>query len=261
MLYGTVEDDFEKLITEKELRDKLSPLILPKILTEENLKEFNYLPLDIPSNKNTYNDETEDTKPVDKVIKSIDGYKREIVLEKITDQVEIKKRRTYRFKKHSEEVYDLLKEVEGFKIKYPFYMEKEFNHYVNFIVTELNSGKDPYTMFFGVFPVPHFDSKEPDAELKHKLEINKVNKKMALSERPILDTTLGFKIDGGKEDLDNFIMAKELGITYIYDADGVKRDITPGDIDLIIKTIYNYRFSIMEKKWLADVEVKKANYI
>jgi hypothetical protein len=72
---------------------------------------------------------------------------------------------------------------------------------------------------------------------------------VSYSARPRVDSTLGFFVDGGRDDLQNFEMGKKYGILTIKDADNVEQTIVAADNDTILITIESQAIALMQTKW------------
>lgn len=73
--------------------------------------------------------------------------------------------------------------------------------------------------------------------------------------RPKVDTGLGFEVDGSKDDLANFEIAKSLELDFIKDADGKLNKIKTSDWDVIIKVIKQKGVSLFQEKWELEAKI------
>ena len=78
------------------------------------------------------------------------------------------------------------------------------------------------------------------------------------SKRPQVDSTLGYSIDGGYQDLQNFQSAKALGATEIRDAMNVTQTVTNSDLELIILKIQENGILMYQQKWNLEVQIDQA---
>lgn len=85
--------------------------------------------------------------------------------------------------------------------------------------------------------------------------------KALLSGRPAVDTGLGFSVDGGRDDLQNFEGGKVLGLTTIRDVDNATHTITVGDWDTIITAVRTHALQIYQAKWDYEAAVNAATSI
>lgn len=70
------------------------------------------------------------------------------------------------------------------------------------------------------------------------------------AERPIVETSLGFTVQGGYTDLRNFEMGKKYGLPVIKDVDNINHTIDPAtDYDIIISAIEMNGINLMSVKW------------
>ncbi len=78
----------------------------------------------------------------------------------------------------------------------------------------------------------------------------------SFGKRPVVDTGLGFNVDGGLDDLQRFEIGKELGITVMMDKDGISHDVSADDYDAVILAIKTYGLTLYQTKWTREVAVK-----
>lgn len=74
--------------------------------------------------------------------------------------------------------------------------------------------------------------------------------------RPIIDTGLGYSVDGGREDLENFKVGKEFGFEYVKDSEGEMKPATAENYDTIILEIKKYGILLYQKKWEKEEEIE-----
>ena len=74
--------------------------------------------------------------------------------------------------------------------------------------------------------------------------------------RPRLDSTLGYDIFGGREDIEDFQMWKEYAETEIVDADGNFQSVTGGSYDTIATVIKDHRRLVFTTGKVKNAEVK-----
>lgn len=79
--------------------------------------------------------------------------------------------------------------------------------------------------------------------------------------RPVIDTGLGFSVDGGYRDLINFESGKAAGFNVVKDADGIKHTIADEDWDSIINAIRSNGLEIYRLKWDYEEAVNSATTI
>ena len=91
-----------------------------------------------------------------------------------------------------------------------------------------------------------------------KLELLKKNTKALQASRPIVDTSLGFSVDGGYQDLQNLEGAKALGLTFVVDSNNVNQTITTGDWDTILNAIRINGLNVLQSKWDKEVLIEAA---
>jgi hypothetical protein len=79
--------------------------------------------------------------------------------------------------------------------------------------------------------------------------------------RPRVETSLGFYVDGSKDDIKNFEVGKKHALPNIKDADGIIRNVTVEDYDSIITEIELFGLSLYQKKWAKEAEVMALNSV
>lgn len=82
-------------------------------------------------------------------------------------------------------------------------------------------------------------------------KLNIVNSRFKeLTSRPIIATSLGFSVDGGSQDLNNFKSGKSQGLLVIRDSENAEQTLSSlDDYDLIISAIEAENIRLMNKKW------------
>ena len=78
----------------------------------------------------------------------------------------------------------------------------------------------------------------------------------AFGKRPVVDTGLGFNVDGGLDDLQRFEIGKELEVGVMMDKDGISHDVSADDYDAVILAIKTYGLKLYQTKWVREAEVK-----
>jgi len=79
--------------------------------------------------------------------------------------------------------------------------------------------------------------------------------------RPRVDTTLGYDVDGGYEDLTNYENAKILELDTIKDADNNMQSVTAEELDIIIQKIREHGAAQYQRKWTIEAELNNASTI
>lgn len=92
-----------------------------------------------------------------------------------------------------------------------------------------------------------------DAKAKVKAKVKDLF--LAKVSRPVIDTGLGFNVDGSKDDLANFEIAKSLELNFIKDADGEMHQIEVLDWDIIIKAIKQKGVLLFQEKWELESKI------
>lgn len=90
----------------------------------------------------------------------------------------------------------------------------------------------------------------PIEEIKESMRADLKKTFELLAYRPIVDTGLGFFVDGNRSDLQNFELGKKYGLLNIKDADNIVRTLTSiSEYDTIISAIEQYGLTLYSKKW------------
>ncbi len=95
-----------------------------------------------------------------------------------------------------------------------------------------------------------FEDTDTTAALNEKLSTLKRNFEI-VSKRPKVDTGLGFFVDGGPADLQNFKLGQTLGLLSMIDSSGDTQVITIEDYDTVITAIQVANLELMQTKWNA----------
>jgi len=105
---------------------------------------------------------------------------------------------------------------------------------------------------------------------KIELPLDNIKKRMLSSisesfkkfgERPVVDTGLGYKVDGGLADLQRFQIGAELGIEFIKDIDGNTNSIDTDGYAIVIQKIKEYGLAMYQTKWTREAEVQAIDNI
>ena len=73
---------------------------------------------------------------------------------------------------------------------------------------------------------------------------------------PIVDSGLGYKVHGKREDLDSFERGSKRGLTEVRDVDGIKRAVTPTQMAEIATAIETSGLALFNTKWTKFDEIK-----
>ena len=75
------------------------------------------------------------------------------------------------------------------------------------------------------------------------------------SERPVVDTGLGFSVDGGREDIDNMEIGQKHGLPQVRGADDLWYAVSTADYDTIISAIELNGIKLFQTKWSKEATV------
>ena len=93
-----------------------------------------------------------------------------------------------------------------------------------------------------------------ESEKKRLLATLKEESEQAF-DRPVVDTGLGFSVDGGYFDLINFENGKALGVPYIVDVDYNQHTATNEVYDAVIQAIRVNALLQFQKKWEVKTQI------
>lgn len=99
-------------------------------------------------------------------------------------------------------------------------------------------------------------------QLQDKL-LSKVSQefKSITSQRPVVDTGLGFYVDGGKDDLTNFEVGKKYVLPEVKDYKGETHPITVEEYDNVIQAIEMNGLNLFQEKWAKEQDIKALDSI
>lgn len=78
----------------------------------------------------------------------------------------------------------------------------------------------------------------------------------AKTSRPSFKSSLGFVVDAGKADLENYKIAKDLGFLECRDISGVNHTLTSEDWSTLILEIQTLGLELYRLKWAKEMEIK-----
>lgn len=73
--------------------------------------------------------------------------------------------------------------------------------------------------------------------------------------RPKVPTTLGFDVDGGYNDLQNFAIGKKHALPQVKDTLGNFHNVALADYDTIITAIEAFGIDLLQWKWTKEIEI------
>lgn len=102
--------------------------------------------------------------------------------------------------------------------------------------------------------------KRTPLELEKLVMLERISKKFAQlkASRPIVDTGLGFSVQGGYQDLQNLESARDLGMTYVRASDNQSHSVTPEQWETVITTVKANAAQRFQRKWNIESEIKAA---
>ena len=92
--------------------------------------------------------------------------------------------------------------------------------------------------------------KHTDAEIKiivQKLKLKKLF--MSKMVKPLVDTGLGFSVDGGRDNLQDFQGGLALNLLIVRDSTNVMRTVTEAEMAQIIQAIQANGATLYQRKW------------
>lgn len=106
------------------------------------------------------------------------------------------------------------------------------------------------------YVISYTSTPKPIEEIHDRMlkDLSEVYKEKKL--RPIIDTSLGFSVDGGYDDLQNFMVGKEFELPEVKDAYGEKHSVALADYDTIITTIKQNGINLFITKGAKEQEIK-----
>ncbi len=139
-------------------------------------------------------------------------------------------------------------------IRYPDYLRTDFNFVEDFDLYQYNGTS--FDLISGWEDIKAQRAVEKTLVVFGASQAGKLKEiKQAFNtaaNRPRVDSTLGYDVDGNKDDLYNFENALVLGVTEIRDADNAYQAVTNADLELIIQKIRVNGLGLFQKKWQLD---------
>jgi hypothetical protein len=107
-------------------------------------------------------------------------------------------------------------------------------------------------------PVQNFEVLQYSIDQYKEIRLNDIRNltKKALNTRFKLNTPLGFPIDADYISLTDFQAAKNLGLTFLRDANNETQTVTQSDWDVIITTIQGMGVQLKKNKWDLEDAIK-----
>ena len=102
--------------------------------------------------------------------------------------------------------------------------------------------------------VPPYARYIPEAAQRGKL-VELRDSYLRATYRPSVDTGLGFSVDAGRTDLENYKMGKASNLLTVVDNNGVSHTITLSDYDTIITAIEQYYIACLQTKWATKEQI------
>ena len=127
------------------------------------------------------------------------------------------------------------------------YAEKPSERY--YISTEVR------TVVGSVCQITYTTVDKPVADIKDLILLDVSSSFAASQERPAVDTGLGYSVDGGRKDLQNFEIGKEFNLPQVRDVDGNFHTINTGDYDTIIGAIKVNGLMGYQAKWTKEATI------
>ena len=112
--------------------------------------------------------------------------------------------------------------------------------------------------FEGYSYITFYTKKEkPLEELKDNMLKDMSDSFKHHTKRPKILTSLGYYVDGGKEDVKNLELGKKYNFTQIKDANNCLHDITTKEYNIIVSEIEKYNIFLLKKKWEKETSINK----
>lgn len=111
------------------------------------------------------------------------------------------------------------------------------------------------TLVDNVYVVDYIKTDKPMDSVKGKMLKDLKDTFTKKSERPKVDTGLGYYVDGSYKDLENFKTGLEFGLLLIKDCDGVNHNATADDYSTIIQAIKAKGIELYHTKWTKEAEI------
>lgn len=111
------------------------------------------------------------------------------------------------------------------------------------------------TVIDNKFVIGYVTEDRPLDEIKQAMLADLKETFVNFSKRPVVDTGLGFSVDGGYFDKINFEIGKKKGLPMIKGADNLWYDVVDADYDTIINAIEDYGILLWQTKNAKEQEI------
>lgn len=256
MLYGKPEDNFDELISYNELVARHPNVTIPLFPNNEQLAPIGYVRI-IPTSNGADLLHSEKMLKFRVVDDGNGNYTRVPYTEDVPPE-EAERRRARKWLEIKERRNKLLKESDWVEAENYYYMKEEWLKYRQMLRDVTDSDLDPFQIKLPYGVRDYYESGTVDGQKRYLKALVKAKRNRMLDERPIIDTGLGYSVDGGYKDLQNFKMAKDIGSTVVWDADGNEHSASESDFDTIISLILERWKSVMQYKRDLDQRIDAA---
>ena len=253
MLLVKVNDgvpDDKDIITEKTFRARVKGTVFPTPLKKEWVTKYGYAMLE---SSRTDLVQTFDTRLTFRVVKEGDVYKREWYLKKL-GETEANKRKTKKLKEIRAERDKLLAASDYTQGNDYYDRKEEWLAYRAELRDISEQNDDPF-----LIRIPKAPGSKPANDLRTKQTtlINNVNKVYnAYLTSLVVDTGLGYQVNGDNDSLETYTGGQELGMSFVFDSEGNKKTIDDAQWTTLIKAVKQKRLAALEYKLVKTAAIK-----
>lgn len=99
------------------------------------------------------------------------------------------------------------------------------------------------------------NARKSTMKAEKKAEIKAIFKKKML--KPVIDTGLGFNVDGGRDNLQDFQGGLSLGFYFARDAENITHKLTKEQMEQVISKIQENGLALYQRKWELEALIEK----
>jgi hypothetical protein len=244
--------EYSDIISEKEFRNLFSNTLFPDTLTDDMIGSFGYACIDTISTEVLLQETTTMKLGCKGVLNTLTNtYDREWILVPV-DSLDVQDRLLRKIQQITEKRNELLAQSDYTQTLDNFFMKTLWADYRQTLRDSLNQGLDPFLIVFPNKP----DAITADLASQKIYFIEKVKEKFNKSSvNNIVDTGLGYTVNGNYEDYLNFDIAKSVGITEVSDSSGIIHVLNTGDIDTILNAVKMAGLVLIQNKRTKIAEI------